>query len=80
MNAVTFIINGQTIKEKSKIEDSFNKYFVNIGPQLAKDIPSSSRHPLSYLSNPKSSTIFLQPVLAEEVEDIVKNLHNSSLG
>ena len=78
MNAVTFIINGQTIMDISKIADSFNKYFVNVGPQLAKDISSSSRHPLSYLSNPNPSTIFVQPVLAEEVENIITNINNYS--
>ena len=38
-----FYINNTLSNDKNKIADGFNSFFVNIGPTLARDIPSENR-------------------------------------
>ena len=44
------IFNNKNLVEKKDIAHQFNKYFVNIGPDLAKNIPSSDTSFEEYLS------------------------------
>ena len=43
-------VNGNDIYSECEIASHFNKYFVDIGPTLAKNIPPSTNSFTSYLS------------------------------
>jgi hypothetical protein len=76
----TFNINGSLTDDKSKIANAFNKYFNNIGNNLAKKIPNVATDPLSFVRNNIPDTIVLREVTSNEVEKIIKKLKNSSPG
>ena len=48
--------------------------FINIGPNLAKNIPDLSINPLKYMSAPASHTNFLSPVANIEIIRIIQDL------
>ena len=47
----SFHINGSLIDNKKTIANSFNKYFNNVGKNLAKDIPPVNISPTSYINS-----------------------------
>ena len=51
------IINNEQCTDKQKITDAFNNYFINIGPELANNIPPSLGHHLDYMGNLFTLTI-----------------------
>ena len=50
-------------------------YFVNIGPNFAKNIPDSDIEFHNFLKDRNPKSLFLTPVIEEEVKDIVNNLN-----
>ena len=60
-----------------KMADHFNNFFVNIGSDLSKKIPPSSKKPQEFLKGNYRSSMFLLPTTAEEIIDIIGNLKNS---
>ena len=75
-----FVINGKDVSNNLQIANGFNKYFVNIGPNLSKAIPKSPKSPVSYMNENNPHTIFLKPVVEDEVVNIIKCLKESSAG
>ena len=75
-----FIIDNKIVSDKYKIAESFNKFYVNIGPSLAEKIPSAAVDPISYIKNDISQCIHMTPVTEAEVIKILKNLKTSSPG
>ena len=73
-----FLINGEIITDNEAITSSFNIFYINIGPNFAAQIPSSS--PTSYIEAPNLSSIFLNPLTSEEIASIIRSLKNSSTG
>ena len=53
------------------ISDTFNDFFTNIGPQLAKSIPSNTNHFNNNLYKTVSNSLFLRPISASEIEKII---------
>lgn len=76
----TLLIKNRKITNKKDIAESFNNYFVQVGPNLAKDIPPNTISPTSFMNNRDYNSIFLQPVVHNEVVNIIKNLKKSSPG
>ena len=68
-----FKSNGSTISDNKAIAEYFNNFFVNVGPTLAKNIPTCSNNFESFLSNRVDESIFLNPVTDEEILAIVQN-------
>ena len=67
--------NGSLNCDPLKIANCFNKYFSGIGPNLEKNIPSSSKSFSDYLSNVNvNSSFFMDPTSPIEVSDIIKSL------
>ena len=66
--------NDKIIDDPLGIAEAFNTYFVNIGPNLAVNIPPSDKTFNSFLTNPNPNSIFFIPVDEIEVIDIVNNL------
>ena len=40
-----FDINGEKVTDKNRIVNAFNKFYVNIGPNLCKSLPPSNVNP-----------------------------------
>ena len=75
-----FAINNVISEDKKVISESFNKFYVNIGSNLAKMIPPDNRSPTSYILDNNPYSIFLNPVSSVEVQNIIYNLKNVSPG
>jgi hypothetical protein len=76
----TFVINGKQTNDSKKIANSFNKYFVNVGSTLSKQIPITNETHFKYLPNKTLSSIYLRPVTKKEIIKLIKNLKSSSPG
>lgn len=75
-----FKINGKVTSDRKIVANGFNNFFVNIGNNLAKEIPSSLVDPTSYIKESNSYSIFLQPVDCNEVHRIISSLKRASAG
>lgn len=72
---------GDQVTDPKQIADSFNEFFVNIGPQLASKICHSGKNYFEYLKNPNVKCMFMKPVIAEEVVKIINKFdQNKSPG
>jgi hypothetical protein len=70
--------NGVVIDNVSQIAEEFNKFFVNVGPNLANQIQPSENSPLDFIKGNYCNSMFLLPSTPEEISDIIINLKNSS--
>ena len=71
-------IGNIAVNNPMEIAEHFNNFFVNIGSDLRKKIPPSSKAPKEFLSGNYCSSMFLAPTTAEEITDIINNLKNSN--
>ena len=74
------LINNEICTDKQKITDSFNNYFINIGPELANSIPPSVGHHLDYMGNPNNNSLYLTPITPTEVTNQLLKLKRSAPG
>ena len=58
----TIIINGKEIKDRQRICNEFNNYFINIGPKLAKNL-ENSLNPMQYVKSTLNSISI--PIISE---------------
>ena len=75
-----FMVNNTISTNRKIIADSFNSFFVDIGPSLAKKIPNDGRRPEQFLSDKIADSMCLSTVLEDEVRQIIHNLKESSAG
>jgi len=75
-----FLIDGDLITDKNVIVNSFNEFFVNIGPTLAKNIPTTSSQPEQYLVGSYTNSLYLSPLNENELTNIICNLKKSAPG
>ena len=75
-----FVVNDKITTNKKSISDGFNSYFINIGPNLARRIPSVNKCPTDVMKNKNDHSIFLAPVVESEVLSVIKCLKPSSAG
>ena len=75
-----FTVTLETTTDKMKITNGFNKYFVNIGPTLARDIPQDDKSSTTYMENRVFESMVITPVIMEEVQSIIKNFKDSGAG
>ena len=73
-----FIVNKVVTSDKKQISECFNKFYINVGSNLAKNIPQNQTDPMSYMKNSNTKTIYLEPVTENEVSAIVNSLKISS--
>ena len=69
-------INNESVSNSTDTAESFNTFFVSIGPQLAEDL-SCETNPLTYVNNIERSIVILD-VTCEEVKGVIHSLNNSS--
>ena len=69
--------NGNSSEEKisdpQKIANMFNQYFVNVGPNIGKKIPSSDKTYNHYLTGSYKNNFFLEAVTKRELETEIRN-------
>ena len=75
-----FNINNEVVTDNLRIAEGFNNFYVNVGLNLAKDIPIIDKDPTEYITKQYSHSLFLEPVVADEMKSIILNLKESSSG
>ena len=65
---------------KNKIANGFNKYFINIGPNLANKIPDNNKSPTTYMADRVLESMVIAPVVDNDVKSIIKCLKDSTSG
>lgn len=76
----TFLINGVLQDNEQEIANSFNKFYINIGPTTSRKCPDTNVRPCSYIKEDMNQTMFLEKVTENEVNKIIGELKNSSHG
>ena len=77
--------NQQTVFKKGtdlvtspiEIANEFNKFFVNIGPKLAKEINNSGKDYFEYMNNPLCENIFMKPIVETEIIKIISKFNKN---
>ena len=75
-----FKCNGKTIEDENLIANKFNDFFINIGPELDKNIPPSNKSPSEYITNVSEATFTINAVTDTEVANIIGNFNDSAAG
>jgi len=76
----TLQLDGHETSDPFLVSESFNKYFVNVGPSLAETIPLSDTDPTSFIQHSNLSTMFAKPTNETEVRNIIRELKNCAPG
>ena len=77
-NSTKFNINGNPTVNKYVISNSFNNYFIHVGPRLAQHIQSHI-NPLYYVNDTMKSML-IPYFSVYEITETVKSLKNSRAG
>ena len=75
-----FIHDGKLIENSHDIANSFNDFFINVGPTLAQKIPQTNKNAREYLPVPMLKSLFLSPVTEQEVMSLITMLKHTSPG
>jgi hypothetical protein len=75
-----FLINGNTVTDKNVIVGAFNKYYVNIGPTLARNMAPALNDPVSYIKFNAIQSMYVNPVDKREFSNIIDLLKDTSAG
>ena len=75
-----FMVNDKITTNKETIANSFNSFFVNVGPSLADKIPSDDRSPTIFMQKRVMHTMMLESVDSDEVIRIIRNLKEGGCG
>ena len=75
-----FFINGEITTDNEARANCVNKFYINIGPNLAAQTRSSLKSPTTYMEAPNLSSFFLNPATSEEIPSIIRPLKNYSAG
>ena len=73
-----FLINNIPTSDKSKIADSFNEYFSNIGPETCNNVPTSPNDYTDFMPSSLSKSMFLDPIDIYSVLDVTKKLKSKN--
>jgi hypothetical protein len=66
--------NNLSITNSVDIANEFNNFFANIGKDLDKSIPVVNESFRDYLDSPQSTSFYLNPTTADEIENIISEL------
>ena len=70
--------NGEIITDKNITSQQFNDFFINIVPNLAKNIQTVKADPKNYLGLALKETLFLHPVTSDETRSLLVSLKKTS--
>ena len=71
-------VDGLSITNPQTIVEKFNKFFSNVGPDLAKKIPKGNKSPINFLKGNYPNSLFFAPIVEPEVSDVIRNLKNTT--
>ena len=66
-----------TVIKSEDVADTFNFFFVNIGPTLANKLHKPNENFTTFLPEPTNSSLFFNPTDPHEITEITKNLKSS---
>ena len=69
-----FKYDNRETSNADEIANGFCEYFTNIGPNLAKNIPTSSNSHRSFLKGNFVNSMFLEPATQQEIIELVNDL------
>ena len=69
-------VNGKSVKKNSRITEEFNKYFTNVGPNLASKIQSTYKTFEDFLF-PVQKNMEYKDLTFEEFEKVFKSVKNN---
>ena len=69
---------GTSINDECVISNKFNDFFVNIGPNLARQIPQDDS--IYQLPRSYSQSFFLEPTSVEEIRNTIRTLNKAAAG
>ena len=69
-----FMHNGEVLNDEGNIADTFNEYYVTLGPSLCKKIPDVSVKTDDLAISAQNNSLFLTPTDIHEVLEIIKKL------
>ena len=70
-----FMINGEKVSDDKSIADSFNSFFANVGPNLSKQIQSSSGKSIHhFLTKPVTTSFSFSTISPADVIKIIQEL------
>ena len=75
-----FIVNKSITTDKQKIAEGFNDFYINVGPELAKNIPEVNCSPADLLKDRVVNNMILNEVCLDELETCINSLKDSSSG
>ena len=71
---IRIVDNNNEISDPKLIANAFNKYFGNIGNNLASSIPDVHKTPSDYLNTPTCNSFFISPTTSQEIENEISYL------
>ena len=77
-NCNVFKIENKYVSNNDVIADEFNKFFVNVGPNLSKKIKPSQTAVEKYLFKSNPSSMFIDNVSSDEIKKIVNSYKNKT--
>ena len=63
--------------ESKSIANAFNKFFANIGNNMAKSVPSANTSPHSYMPTRQNKIFYFFPTSSKEIEEEISKLNTS---
>ena len=66
-----FLLNGESITDKLKIANGFNSYFVNVGHNLANNMPDTTISPLNNMNERNAFTFYINPTTETEIISLI---------
>ena len=73
----SLLVGNDVITNIPQMAETFNQYFISIDKNLQKSIPPAKRPFPDYLKDRYQNSFFIQPIIAEEVKDIIMTLIGS---
>ena len=74
----TFCINNESVSDRKKQVEYFNKYFSSIGNNISETVPQSPKHFSEYIPDNLNNSMFLEPINSLYVERIVRKMKPKS--
>jgi len=68
------VVNNQDLCAPLDISNALNEYFCSIGSNLSSKLPNTTAQYSDYLCSPLSTSLFVEPVTALEIDSMISSL------
>ena len=75
----SFLIDNQLKTSAKQISNHFNNFFTSAVEKLNRNIVKAKKTYLSYLGPENKNTIFLSPIVTEDVEDLIRSMKTNKV-